>query len=114
MQPPEIIESERLSLRQAVLADAETIFDTYAQDIEVARYMTWKPHSSIEDTREFLRRCEHVWAASMAFPWAITLKSSGVLIGMIEVGINGQSAAMGYGIARPTGVRDIRRRRQRL
>ncbi len=101
MQPPEFIETGRLSLRQAVQADAETIFESYAQDIEVARYMTWKPHDSVEDTREFLRRCEQVWASGMTFPWAICLKSSGDLIGMIEVGINGQSAAMGYGIARP-------------
>lgn len=101
MQTPGSITTERLILRKAVVGDAEAIFTAYAQDPEVSRYMTWKPHEAVEETRWFLSRCERVWAEDSTFPWAITLKSGGELIGMIEVDIQDHSATLGYGIARP-------------
>lgn len=45
----------RLLLRPADTGDADAVF-TYASDPEVSRYLPWKPHSSPEDTREFLQR----------------------------------------------------------
>jgi RimJ/RimL family protein N-acetyltransferase len=39
MKPPEHIETERLVLRIPTLADAEAIFNSYAQDSEVTRDM---------------------------------------------------------------------------
>ena len=101
MKPPETIETERLRLRPAVLGDAEAIFQGYAQDPEVSRYLVFRPHRSSEETRTFLRRCEQVWADGEDAPYAITLRSTGELIGMIEIRVEGHMADMGYVLARP-------------
>ena len=39
---PDLIETERLRLRQPRVTDAEIIFESYATDPEVCRYMIWQ------------------------------------------------------------------------
>ena len=48
MRPPEVLETDRLRLRVPTLEDAPEIFLQYAQDPEVTKYLTWRPHQSIE------------------------------------------------------------------
>ena len=100
MRPPEIIETQRLALRPPLVADAETIFTIYAQDVEVAKYMIWRPHKNIEETRDFMRRCISAWEDGSAYPWVITRKEDGRLIGMIESRVKGFSMDIGYVLAR--------------
>lgn len=57
MKPPKNFETTRLHLRPPTLEDAETIFNQYAQDAEVTKYMTWRPHADMQTTRAFLERC---------------------------------------------------------
>ena len=80
------IESPRLILRPFALDDAPDVL-TYASSAEVARYVTWEPHSALEDSRRFInwinsqtchRRGELFWG------FAITLKETGRVIGSIS------------------------------
>lgn len=73
----------------------------------MTRYVIWKPHESIEETRTFLSGCVTAWHGDHRFPWAITLKESGELIGMIEVRVDQFKADVGYGLARPFWGRGI-------
>jgi len=41
MTAPETLRTGRLVLRRARLDDAQAVFDAYASDPEVTRYMTW-------------------------------------------------------------------------
>lgn len=100
MRPPEIIETPRLRLRLPVMADAEAIFTQYAQDAEVAKYMIWRPHKNVEETRDFVKRCVLAWEDGSAYPWAIERKEDGRLIGMIESRIKGYMMDIGYTLAR--------------
>jgi RimJ/RimL family protein N-acetyltransferase len=54
---PDSFETARLVLRPVTLVDADAIFDTYAQDEEVARYVKWRPHRSRSETQTFVERC---------------------------------------------------------
>ena len=101
MRPPEFIETERLRLRPASLDDAVAIYEGNARDPEVTRYLVFRTHGNIEETRTFLKRCEQVWANGDAFPYAITLKPTGALIGMIEIQLKNHMADLGYALARP-------------
>lgn len=47
------LSTERLFLRHIVAGDVLNVYE-YACDPEVARYLTWPPHKSIEETREFV------------------------------------------------------------
>jgi ribosomal-protein-alanine N-acetyltransferase len=100
LKPPQEFETARLRLRVPELDDAEDIFNLYAQDKQVTRFLTWKPHDSIEETRRFLERCIGVWADCLAFPWVIEARDSGQLIGMIEVEFDGHRAELGYVLAK--------------
>ena len=83
MKPPILIETPRLRLRLPEIADAQAIFDQYAQDAEVTRYLTWQPHRSVEETIQFLKRVLSAWHAGEIFSWVVTRKPDYQLLGMI-------------------------------
>jgi ribosomal-protein-alanine N-acetyltransferase len=97
---PDTVETPRLHLRRPVPRDAERIFQTYAQDREVTRYLRWVPHTTVEKTKKFVAFCQDRWTNSVAFPYVITRKEDGELLGMIEVRPNGHRADFGYVLAR--------------
>jgi ribosomal-protein-alanine N-acetyltransferase len=99
MYPPETMETRRLFLRPAVLADASMVFAAYAQDPVVTRYLLWRPHQNLGETQDFLRHCEQSWQDRNSFPWVIVDKASDQLMGMIELRIDGHRANLGYVLA---------------
>jgi [ribosomal protein S5]-alanine N-acetyltransferase len=100
MNPPELFITDRLLLRKPTLSDAEAIFNTYAQDPEVTRFLTWFPHKSILETQEFIIGCLASWKGGQRFPYVITLKENDSVIGMIEIRIDGFKADLGYGMGK--------------
>ncbi|HEY3474042.1 MAG TPA: GNAT family N-acetyltransferase, partial [Anaerolineales bacterium] len=72
----------------------------WAQDREVTRYLTWHPHERIEQSEEFVRTCISSWKNQTRFPYMITLKESGEVIGMIDPRIEGSKLGIGYVAAR--------------
>jgi len=96
MRVPVGLETTRLFFRQPKSEDAEWIFESYAQDTDVTRYLTWQPHKNIDETRAFLARCDFDWKSEIAFPLVITRKDNGEPIGMVEIRINGFKADIGY------------------
>ena len=101
-RPPEKFSTKRLFLRKPVIEDAVPIFENYAQDPEVTRFLTWKSHKSINETKFFIQRCEKVWEEGSAFPWSIVRKYDNQLLGMIEiVMIDHAGVNLGYVLARP-------------
>jgi [ribosomal protein S5]-alanine N-acetyltransferase len=97
---PQSLETKRLRLRRAAPTDAEEIFQAYAQDAEVTRFLVWRPHKSVDTVRQFLNECNIRWEKGQAYPYVITLKEEAELIGMIEIRPNGHRADFGFGLAR--------------
>jgi [ribosomal protein S5]-alanine N-acetyltransferase len=54
---PDTFRTARLLLRPVAVEDTDAIFDTYAQDEEVARYVIWRPHRDRRETQAFVERC---------------------------------------------------------
>jgi RimJ/RimL family protein N-acetyltransferase len=77
--------------------DAESIFSGYAQDPAVVKYLIWRPHKSVSDTREFLEQCIDGWQKAANFPYIISRRSDDKLMGMIEIGLDG---GVGYVLAK--------------
>jgi [ribosomal protein S5]-alanine N-acetyltransferase len=100
MKPPGHIETERLVLRIPSVADAEAIFNSYAQDSQVTRYLIWRPHKNIQETKCFLADCAVAWEGNVRFPYVITFKENGAVIGMIEMRLNDFTADVGYVVSR--------------
>lgn len=100
MKMPERMETERLVLRKPRMDDAPIIFTGWAQDREVTRYLTWRPHQQIQETEAFLQNCLSAWKDETRFPYMIVLKETNEVIGMIDPRIEGIKVGIGYGAAR--------------
>jgi RimJ/RimL family protein N-acetyltransferase len=100
MRPPELLQTDRLWLRRARVEDAETIFDAYGQDLEVTRYLAWKPTGKIEDTRTHLLAARAAWEEGKAFQWVILGKGHADLLGVVGVRVDGHKVELGYLLAK--------------
>ena len=49
------IETERLILRQFTVEDSQAMFENWASDDEVTKYLTWPTHTSEEISKSILR-----------------------------------------------------------
>ena len=93
-------ETNRLVARAAVTAHGDMLYHEYARDPDVARYMTWRPHRTVDETREFLQRCESAWADGSAFTWALWVKSEERAVGLLAARVRLPSVDIGYGLAK--------------
>ena len=73
MKAPVQIETARLALRQPGIDDALAMFERYASDPEVTRFLGWPRHRMVEDTRAFLRFSAEEWKRWPAGPYLISL-----------------------------------------
>jgi ribosomal-protein-alanine N-acetyltransferase len=97
---PEIVQTTRLLLRRPQPEDAKVIFDEYAQDPAVTRYLIWSPHSSVETTQAFIASSSAHLEQGTAYPYIIANAASAELLGMIEIRPHGHRADFGYVLAR--------------
>ena len=84
MNPPPHIETARLILRKPVAEDTARIYEAYASDAEVTRYLTWRPHRTLADGEEPSAERLAAWDTGKYFSWVITLRDGGELMGMIS------------------------------
>lgn len=79
------LETERLRLRFVEVDDAEALyFDLTSRD-EVTKYLTWHTHKDISDTVAYISYCLEDYNNLHCYRWAIVLKETNELIGMIDV-----------------------------
>ena len=50
-----MINTKRFYLRKFKIQDAQFMFNNWASDLEVTKYLTWNPHKSIDDSKEFIK-----------------------------------------------------------
>ena len=94
------LHTERLELRPPRIDDAEAIYRGYATDPEVARYVIWKPHESVERTRTFLEHFMKDHGGDTGYPWIMTLRKGGGLVGAMHLRVSVPWAEFGFNLAR--------------
>jgi [ribosomal protein S5]-alanine N-acetyltransferase len=98
---PERIETERLVLRRPNAADAPAIFDRYASDVEVTRFLSWPRHTSIDETHVFIGFSDSEWRRAGAGPYVACFRSDGALCGGTGLSLDAPDVAQtGYVFAR--------------
>lgn len=97
---PASLHTARLRLRRPRPSDADTIFAAYAGDADVCRFLIWRPHGSVAETREFIALCVSAWDGCSHFPYVITARDADAAIGMIHVRVVRNGAELGYVLAR--------------
>lgn len=81
----EELATPRLVLRRLCEADAPAMYENWANDPEVTRYLRWPPHESAEATAVLLRQWVQEYASREYYQWGIALRQGGTLIGSISL-----------------------------
>jgi [ribosomal protein S5]-alanine N-acetyltransferase len=96
-----LLETERLILRGLKMEDAPNVFNNWASDKDVAKFMRWDAHADIEVTREWMKVCEE--SNKTHYDWGIVLKESNEPIGSIGTFLNAEEPnryEIGYAIGK--------------
>ena len=104
------LETHRLILRRYRIEDAEDMFNNWASDPEVTRFLTWPTHRSVDVTRYVLNDWIPRYEGGGYFNWAMEWKETGHVIGNIAVTVlheETEAAELGYCMSRAYWGRGI-------
>ncbi len=93
------LETKRLILRRPQLIDAEDMFNNWACSEKVTKYLSWKSHTSIEQTKSLLTIWEKESQKINNYNWLIVLKETNKPIGgisVVNINENTNSVMLGY------------------
>ncbi|MDE5670969.1 MAG: GNAT family N-acetyltransferase [Eubacterium sp.] len=76
------IKTKRLLLRKVKESDYKDIYE-YASKEEVAKYVTWPPHKSIEDTKALCKMWADEYKKENTYRWAVVYNNR--VIGVTDV-----------------------------
>ena len=97
------LRTPRLTLRPARMTDAHDMYE-YSRDPEVARHVLWEAHSSVHQTRNYLRYILRQYRAGAPGTFVIELTGARKVIGTIGlmwIQRDNRSAEVGYSLSRP-------------
>jgi len=92
-----MLTTPRLVLRRLAIDDAQAMYENWASDEAVTKYMSWDVHESVEVTRDILSK----WIADYEKPdyyhWAIEYENTLIgTIGLNAVNTTHERCEMGY------------------
>lgn len=79
------IETERLILRKLTVNDAEEAYNNWCSSYNVSKYVMWKKHENVEETKKLFKTWEKEYDDLTTFRWIVELKKTNELIGTIDV-----------------------------
>ncbi len=98
------IETDRLILRRFERSDAPAMFDNWANDDEVTKYLTWPTHTDVSVTEGILGEWVPQYEDDTFYNWAIVLKDNGPEpvgnISVVRWEKDGQVPVVGYCLGR--------------
>lgn len=97
-----ILETDRLLLRKLTMRDAQDIY-AYSRDPVVAKHVLWDAHTSIYDSRGYLRFMLRKYRMGEPASWGIEWKATRQVIGTIGfmwIQHENASAEVGYSLSR--------------
>lgn len=80
-----MIETDRLILRPFEMEDAQAMYDNWASDPQVTRYLSWPCYQSVDTAHAVLGEWTQLYRQPNWYQWAIELKELGQPIGSISV-----------------------------
>ena len=105
------IETQRLLLRRFTIDDAAAMYENWAKDPEVTKFLTWAPHESVADSEAILSEWIPLYENPEHYHWAIALKENPEnpigSIGAVRYDRDLNQAHIGYCIGRAWWNRGI-------
>ncbi len=78
------LETKRLMMRQFKVDDASEMYHNYSSNPNVTKFLSWKHHKSIEETKLLLELWVKQYSLKGYYQWAIVLKETNEIIGAIS------------------------------
>ena len=97
------LETKRLILRPFTTDDAQAMYDNWASDEDVTRFLTWPAHESVEITKMVLSDWVSHYGEGDFYQWAIALKEGDIPVGsisVVEYSDRAEKAQVGYCIGK--------------
>ena len=97
-----VLETERLVLRKVKMDDANDMY-AYSCDPLVAKHVLWDAHTSVNDTKAYLRYMIRKYRMGEPSSWGIEEKATGKIIGTIGfmwIQPENNAAEVGYSLSR--------------
>lgn len=79
------LETKRLILRRFKIEDAEDMYNNWASNPNVSKYVMWETHKDVNETKELLEEWVRGYEDSTTFRWVAQTKDTNELIGSIDV-----------------------------
>jgi RimJ/RimL family protein N-acetyltransferase len=93
----EVWEGERILLRRPQADDMITVYEKWASDPEVTKYLAWATHQKPEDADVLLYMSDTMWDEYGCGPLIIELRDSGEIIGSAGLLFDGaDGVGVGY------------------
>ena len=80
-----ILETDRLILRRFEKDDANNMFNNYASNPNVTKFLTWQPHKTVKDSENIINIWINEYSNLDFYQWCIELKEIKQIIGSISV-----------------------------
>ena len=77
------LRTERLVLRRFTVEDAQAMFSNWATDELTTKYLSWAPHSSVDETRGILESWVQAYDSPNCYNWVI--EYNGEITGNVAV-----------------------------
>ncbi len=94
------IETKRLILRRFAPDDYQPMYNNWASDPEVSKYLTWKPHDNVDVSKAITNDWVNSYEKDNYYQWAIALKTDAEnpfgSISVVEINENILSFEIGY------------------
>ena len=95
----ETFETDRLTSWRMTPADGRALF-LVCSDPEVTRYVQWRTHQTVIDTKRFVRSANAAWDAGNWFCWGVRPKGETSTIGCVDCRIVDEGLTFGYALKR--------------
>ena len=93
----QVLHTPRLTLRRFTPEDAQAMYENWANDERVTRYLTWAPHTSADFTRQLLEQWCSAYDRPDNYQWAIEYEHQPIgSIGVVSGSDLHQRAELGY------------------
>lgn len=96
------LHTPRLTLRPVRMSDAGDLYE-YSSDPQVAQHVLWDAHTSIHQTRGYIRYLLRQYRSAAPSTFVIALRSTGKVVGTIGfmwLQTENRSAEVGYSLSR--------------
>lgn len=91
------LQTKRLTLRRFTAEDATPMFENWANDTRVTRYLTWPAHTSPAFTKQLLESWCSEYEKPDFYNWVICLDNLPIgNISAVEISERDEAAALGY------------------